>query len=120
VRCSHAEVEPRVGGKLRIGNELPDGRTLWILGEFLEFVAPERLVYTWRTEPTESGPAIDEKVTVRFEIVGDAETEVIVIHERIGGEATRVSHEAGWDGCLAHLDEFAARFAPRLGPAPGA
>lgn len=106
VRCSHAEVEPRVGGKLRIGNELPDGNTLWILGEFLEFVPSQRLVYTWRTEPRSSGPAIDEKVTVRFEMIGESETEVIVIHERIADEATRVGHATGWDGCLGHLEEF--------------
>jgi len=106
VRCSHAEVEQRVGGKLRIGNELPDGSTVWILGEFLEFAPPQRLVYTWRIESTASGPARDERVTVRFELISDAETEVIVIHERIADEATRAGHASGWDGCLARLDEL--------------
>ncbi len=109
VRCSHAEVEPRVGGKLRIGNDLPDGTTLWILGEFLEFIPCERLVYTWRTEPTSTGASVDERVTVKFEFVSEAQTEVIVIHERIADDATRVGHAIGWDGCLTHLDEFVNR-----------
>jgi uncharacterized protein YndB with AHSA1/START domain len=114
VRCSHAEVEPYVGGKLRIGNELPDGTTVWILGEFLEVIPFERLVYTWRTEPAAGGVPVDERVTVRFEAVDETETEVIVIHERIADEATRVSHATGWDGCLAHLDEFRLKFEPAL------
>jgi uncharacterized protein YndB with AHSA1/START domain len=106
VRCSHAEVEPRVGGKLRIGNELPDGRTLWILGEFLEFVPSERLAYTWRTEPESSLASVEERVTVRFEPLGEAATEVIVTHERIADDSLRARHAIGWDGCLAHLAEF--------------
>jgi uncharacterized protein YndB with AHSA1/START domain len=106
VRCSHAEVEPRVGGKLRIGNELADGRTLWISGEFLEFVPGERLVYTWRIEPVSSGTGNDERVTVRFETCGEAQTDVIVIHEQIADEATRDGHAAGWEGCFDGLESF--------------
>lgn len=105
VRCSHAEVDARVGGALRIGNALPDGSTVWILGEFLEVVPGERLVYTWRTEP--GTPDTREQVTVRFESRGDAVTEVIVVHERIADEATRRSHAGGWDGCLDGLEAWA-------------
>ena len=47
------------------------------------------------------------RVTVRFEPKGP-DTEVIVIHERIAGEPTRQSHEAGWLGCLEALSEWAA------------
>jgi uncharacterized protein YndB with AHSA1/START domain len=106
VRCSGAEVEPHVGGKLRIGNQLPDGRTLWIQGRFLEFVPGERLVYTWRTDPPSS--AADERVTVRFDACSEHETEVIVIHERITEEAVRTSHERGWQECLDGLARFLA------------
>ncbi len=104
VRCSHAEVDARVGGALRIGNALPDGSTVWILGEFLEVVPGERLVYTWRTEPGRGGAR--ERVTVRFESRGEAVTEVIVVHERIAEVATRQSHADGWDGCLDGLDAW--------------
>lgn len=108
VRCTHAEVDARVGGKLRIANELPDGNTLWILGEFLEVVPAERLVYTWRTEPGAS--ADEERVTVRFELCGasDDETEVIVVHERVIDEPRRTSHADGWAGCLDGLVSLVA------------
>lgn len=99
VRCTHAEIEPRVGGRLRIGNELPDGRTLFIVGEFLEFIPPEKLVYTWKIEP---GVHASERVTVRFEARGAA-TEVIIVHERITDETARDEHSAGWSGCLDGL-----------------
>jgi uncharacterized protein YndB with AHSA1/START domain len=108
VRCSHAEVDARVGGALRIGNLLPDGSTLWILGEFLEVTPFERVVYTWHTEPALAG-AGDERVTVRFEARGEDETEVIVIHERIGDEARRAGHGLGWEGCLDGLEHLVAR-----------
>ena len=108
VRCSHAEVDLRVGGKLRIGNEFADGRTLWIVGEFVEIVPAERLVYTWRVEPASAGSEDAERVTVRFEARGPRETEVIVVHERIASEAARTGHEAGWIGCLDGLMSFVA------------
>lgn len=103
VRCTRAEVDPRVGGVYRIGNELPDGRVVHIAGEFLVFEPPRRLVYTWQLE----GGA-QERVTVRFE-PRDGGTEVVVVHEQIGGERERDEHERGWEGCLDGLAAFAAR-----------
>ncbi len=106
VRCSHAEVDARVGGALRIGNALPDGSMVWILGEFLEVVQGERLVYMWRTEPGRDDAR--ERVTVRFESRGEALTEVIVVHERIAEEAMCRSRANGWDGCLDRFEVWAA------------
>ena len=99
VRCTHAEVDARVGGLYRIANELPTGQIVWIEGEFLEVAPPSRLVYTWNVSPGESRGEI---VTVRFEARGD-QTEVIVVHERICDEATRETHSVGWVGCLDGL-----------------
>lgn len=119
VRCSHAEIDPRVGGRIRIANELPDGGTLWIVGEILELVPDARLVYTWRTDPPRIGAGDDERVTVRFEARGDDETEVIVIHERVADEETRSGHAAGWEGCLDGLASWSVKDA-RATVRPGA
>ncbi len=102
VRCSSAEVDLRVGGHYRIANQFPDGNILWIVGEFEQVKPPHKLVYTWRLEP---GLPSSERVTVRFE-PREGGTEVIVVHERIGDAATRVTHEQGWIGCLDGLAEF--------------
>jgi uncharacterized protein YndB with AHSA1/START domain len=102
VRCSGAEVDLRVGGRYRIANQFPDGKVLWIVGEFELVKPPHKLVYTWRLEP---GSPSSERVTVRFE-PRDGATEVIIVHERIASAAARATHGQGWEGCLDGLAAF--------------
>jgi uncharacterized protein YndB with AHSA1/START domain len=103
VTCAGAEVDLRVGGRYRIVNSLPDGRTLVIEGVF-ELVEPHRkLMYTWR-----AGEDQVSRVTVLFEPRGSA-TEVTVIHEQIPNESIRDSHEEGWRGCLDGLERWLAQ-----------
>ena len=102
VTCSGAEIDLRVGGRYRIANELPDGKTLTIEGEFQVIDAPHKLVYTWR-----AGDDQHSRVTVLFEARGEA-TEVIVVHEQIPSETLRDSHEDGWSGCLDGLERHVA------------
>jgi uncharacterized protein YndB with AHSA1/START domain len=99
VICTAAEVDLKVGGRYRIANQFPDGRVLWISGEFEVIERPKRLIYSWRIG-AESGPA--ERVIVRFEQSGSS-TEVIVTHERIADAAIRDRHQQGWEGCLQKL-----------------
>jgi uncharacterized protein YndB with AHSA1/START domain len=99
VTCPQADVDLRVGGSYRIANLFATGETLYIAGEFQTIERPNKLVYTWRREPSE-GPT--ELVTVLFE-EHEASTEIIVIHERIADAAMMKGHEAGWHGCLDGL-----------------
>jgi uncharacterized protein YndB with AHSA1/START domain len=105
VTCTAAEIDLRAGGSYRIANQFPDGRVVWISGEFLCIERPRELGYTWRLS---SQPEPHERVTVRFDRRG-AHTEVIVTHERIRHAADRERHEQGWTGCLQGLDTFIAR-----------
>jgi uncharacterized protein YndB with AHSA1/START domain len=100
VRCLEAEVDLRVGGRYRIVNGLPDGTQIVIDGTFMAVEAPRRLVYTWTVTP---GEGERELVTVCFDSLSDAITEVVVTHERIASPRLRDSHRAGWDGCLDGL-----------------
>jgi uncharacterized protein YndB with AHSA1/START domain len=102
VECIAAEVDLRVGGRYRIANQFPDGKVLWISGEFEVIERPRKLVYTWRVGPDEA-PA--ERVTITFEARGE-ETEVIVMHERIATDAMRDMHQQGWVGCLDGLVDY--------------
>jgi uncharacterized protein YndB with AHSA1/START domain len=102
VECIDAEVDLRVGGRYRIANRFPDGKILWISGEFEAVERPHRLVYTWRVGAAETAA---ERVTVTFDALVE-ETEVIVVHERIPSEAMRDMHEQGWVGCLDGLVEY--------------
>jgi uncharacterized protein YndB with AHSA1/START domain len=103
VTCIDATVDLRIGGGYRLGNRLPDGTVLWIVGQFEVIEPPHKLVYTWRLESEAQGL---ERVTVLFEPRGDS-TEVIVLHERIADAARRSQHEQGWVGCLEGLANYA-------------
>jgi uncharacterized protein YndB with AHSA1/START domain len=104
VTCIAAEVDLRVGGRYRIGNQFSDGSVVWITGKFQIIEPPHQLTYIWQIEDS-SGPS--ELVTVRFEArVGG--TEVIIPHERIPDRTKRDRHEQGWFGCLNGLVEYLA------------
>jgi uncharacterized protein YndB with AHSA1/START domain len=105
VVCVDAAVDLRVGGAYRIANQFPDGKLLWIAGEFEIVDPPHKLVYTWRVETASQD---FERVTVRFE-PRDGATEVLVVHERIPDTALRDRHEQGWQGCLDGLVAFVRR-----------
>src|ERR1700694_5568769 len=60
VKCVAVEIDLRVGGRYRIANKFPDGKILWIGGEFESIERPHKLVYTWSVEPATGPP---ERVT---------------------------------------------------------
>jgi uncharacterized protein YndB with AHSA1/START domain len=102
VQCTDAEVDLRIGGRYRIANRFPDGKILWITGEFEKIEPPRKLVYTWGLEAQGDS---SERVTVQFEPHGDV-PEVIVTHELIPDEPLRDRHQQGWVGCLEGLAEY--------------
>ncbi|HXB55419.1 MAG TPA: SRPBCC domain-containing protein [Vicinamibacteria bacterium] len=105
VTCVDAQIDLRVGGRYRIGNQHPDGRIVWIVGEFEVIKPAHELVYTWRLESASQPP---ERVHVRFEPHANG-TEVIVVHQRILDPSVRDRHREGWHGCLEGLAEHLER-----------
>ena len=103
VDCCAAELDLRVGGAYRIGNEFDDGTIVWISGVFVSIERPNRLSYTWHVNDSDH----EERVTVQFIPRGDV-TDVVVEHTRIIDEATRKTHRMGWIGCLEGLELYAA------------
>lgn len=104
VRCIAADVDLRVGGAYRLGNQLPDGRVVWITGAFESIERPHRLVYSWQI-----GDEPVSRVTVQFAPFDRDRTEVTVSHERIASSAMRDDHARGWGGCLEGLAAWAAQ-----------
>lgn len=105
VQCISAQIDLRIGGHYRIGNELPDKTVIWIEGVFERIERPRLLVYTWQTDAESTAC---EMVTVRMNPQGHG-TEVIVRHERIANAALREQHTQGWEGCFDGLVEFLTR-----------
>jgi len=102
VKCIAAEINLRVGGQYRIGNQLPDKSVVWIEGIFEVIEVPNLLEYTWSTNPEAD---YKERVSVRFEAV-EIGTEIVICHRRIPTEAIRENHQQGWMGCLDGLNDY--------------
>ena len=105
VTCIGAKIDLQVGGKYQINNRLPNGNELLIYGVFKVVEQPNKLVYTWSTDP---GLKDSETVNVKFNPYKDG-TEVVVIHERIPTKEILDSHNTGWIGCLEGLLSYLQR-----------
>ncbi|MCG8404882.1 MAG: SRPBCC domain-containing protein [Phycisphaerales bacterium] len=110
------EIDGRVGGKYLLkqigsGAETPAGVEddyEWVIeGEFLEFDAPRRLVFTWNVNhPGE--PSGDERVTIEFH-EAEGGTEVTISHEGILSSSLRDGTEKGWTKLLELQAEVLAQ-----------
>jgi uncharacterized protein YndB with AHSA1/START domain len=105
-----AELDVRAGGKYRITlerTELIPG-TSYIVGNYLEVVPPQRLVFTFgweeppRLEGMEALETLDSRVTVQFRDLGDS-TELSITHERLDTPELRAFHRFGWESTLDQL-----------------
>jgi len=100
-----AEVDLRADGAFRWGIRGPDGGTFYEVGEFVEIVRPERLVYTCRFEDEEVDfdmPKDETIVRVTFETVPGG-TRIVLIQEGYSKEAERDDHQNGWPNFLDNL-----------------
>ncbi len=97
-----AEVEPRVGGKHRIGMKHKDrDYTNLVTGQYCRIEAPNVLSFTWTwEEPT--ADVHETQVTLEFRPNGDM-TDLVLTHERFRDEGQRKGHAEGWAGCLSRL-----------------
>lgn len=98
-----AESDPRVGGRYRVRFRLLDGTEHESRGEYLEVRKPERVAMTWAWlgDEDEGGSS---RVEIDLRALDDgAATELTFTHAHLASEATRESHEGGWNGSLDKL-----------------
>jgi uncharacterized protein YndB with AHSA1/START domain len=111
-----AEVDPRVGGRLRLVMRSPDGEEFGGSGEYLELERPTRLVFTW-TWDRQEGHEETQVIEVDFDQRADGTTQVVVTNRGLPDEESRQSHRQGWEASLDHLDGVLAVPAPlRIDP----
>jgi uncharacterized protein YndB with AHSA1/START domain len=72
-----AEVDVRVGGRLRLVMRSPDGEQFGGRGEYVEITAPERLVFTWSWDGHE-GHQGTQLIEVEFGERRDGTTTVVL------------------------------------------
>ena len=89
------DVDLRVGGRYRITGPRAG---IAVDGEYLAVDPPKRLVFTWqwdargRAQPGSGGAA-----------PAGEDTELTLVHDRIGDNTTRDRFAAGWRDCLDRL-----------------
>ena len=100
-----AEVDLRVGGKVRVVMRRPDGSEIGAGGEYTEIDRPRRLAMTWSftDEPTNR-----QLIELSFS-ESEGSTTVVMVNSGISTDERRDAQDRGWSRCLDELgDELAA------------
>lgn len=96
------EVDPTVGGKLRVVMQAPDGARHIAHGVFRQVRRPEKLVFTWQWETGMEGFTGDTTITIDIRAVKDG-AEVVLTHDGLPTESQRDNHAQGWQSALENL-----------------
>jgi uncharacterized protein YndB with AHSA1/START domain len=108
--CAHdwetpvAEVDLRVGGKVRVVMRRPDGSEAGGSGEYTLIDRPHRLAMTWAFDDE---PANRQVIELTFS-ESDGATTVAMVNSRISTERRRDAQHVGWDGCFDELNRVLA------------
>jgi uncharacterized protein YndB with AHSA1/START domain len=102
-----AEVDLRVGGRLRIVMRSPSGEEFGGGGEYREVAAPSRLVFTWAWDRADVAVGT-QVVEVDFTEHPDGTTTVVMTNRGVAGEQARESHREGWEGSFDNLARLVA------------
>jgi uncharacterized protein YndB with AHSA1/START domain len=99
-----AEVDLRVGGKVRVVMRRPDGTEIEMLGEYTLIDRPHLLVMTWTfgDEPS------NEQVIVLSFSESEGWTTVRLVNSRVSTDERRGAQDWGWRGCLDQLERALA------------
>ena len=88
-----AELDPRPGGTYRV--EMGDGPVM--VGEYLELVPHERVVFSFGWEPTDAAPAVAPRSTrVEVTLTADAGDTILTLRHTGLPTAFADMHRSGW------------------------
>jgi uncharacterized protein YndB with AHSA1/START domain len=108
--CAHdwetpeAEVDLRVGGKVRIVMRQPDGREAEASGEYTLIDRPHRLAMTWTFQ---DDPSNEQLMELSFS-ESEGGTTVVLTNSGISTDGRRDAQDWGWNGCLDQLERLLA------------
>ena len=103
------EIEPRVGGAIRVVMRSPDGTDHAMKGVFREFVRPERLAFTNEAVDAEGNLLLEGYTIVSF--VADGDKTKVTLQTRATGRVPLAPQmlsgmEEGWSQSFVKLAEF--------------
>ncbi len=94
-----AEVDLRVGGKVRVVMRRPDGSEADMQGEYTLIDRPHRLVMTWTFD---DDPSNEQLIELSFSESGGSTT-VLLVNSAISTGERRDAQDWGWNACLDQL-----------------
>jgi uncharacterized protein YndB with AHSA1/START domain len=97
---SDAEVDLRVGGRVRVVMRKSDGSEVEMGGEYTLIDRPRRLAMTWTFG---DHPDNRQLIELTFTESGDSTT-VLMVNSSISTERRREAQEVGWGLCLDELE----------------
>jgi uncharacterized protein YndB with AHSA1/START domain len=100
-----ADVDLRVGGKVRVVMRKPDGTEVEARGEYALIDRPHRLVMTWTFDDE---PSNEQLIELSFS-ESEGSTTVLLVNSGISTDARREAQDWGWHGCLDQLGHVLAR-----------
>jgi uncharacterized protein YndB with AHSA1/START domain len=103
-----ADVDLRVGGRLRIVMRSPSGEEFGGGGEYREITEPSRLVFTWEWDQPEVAVGA-QLVEVDFTENSDGTTTVVMTNRGLADEHSWESHREGWEGSFDNLASLVSR-----------
>jgi len=99
-----AEVDLRVGGKVRVVMRTAEGRAAGMGGEYRVIDRPRRLVMTWTFDDYPENEQLIELTFSEFE----GSTTVLMVNTGISTDGRRESQDMGWNGCFTELQRLLA------------
>jgi uncharacterized protein YndB with AHSA1/START domain len=103
-----AEVDLRVGGRLRLVMRSPDGKEFGGGGQYREITPPARLVFTWAWDRPDVAAGV-QLVEVDFTGNPDGTTTVVMTNRGLAGEQALESHREGWEESFDNLARLVSR-----------
>ena len=95
-----AEVDLRVGGKVRVVMRKPDGTQVEAQGEYTLIDRPRRLAMTWTFD---DHPSNEQLIELSFS-ESEGLTTVLMVNSGISTDERRNAQDSGWRGCLDELE----------------
>jgi uncharacterized protein YndB with AHSA1/START domain len=99
-----AEVDLRVGGKVRVVMRRPDGTRAGARGEYTLIDRPHRLMMTWTFD---DDPSNEQLIELSFS-EAESSTTVLMVNSGISTARRRDGQDWGWRGCLDQLERTLA------------
>ena len=99
-----AEVDLRVGGKVRVVMRKPDGTEVEAQGEYTLIDRPRRLLMTWAFN---DDPSNEQLIELSFSEC-EGSTTVLMVNSGISTDERRDAQDEGWHGCLDELERILA------------